>query len=104
MRQYILGAKLVTLVVWTVVCLGAYALLDLLGDGLIRHSDVLPAEPEAIELLSWLLALFQKIGFGLIIGVWLLGLIVILVIGWIARRFAGPERRLPGLPRTGDRR
>ncbi|WP_119460995.1 hypothetical protein [Rhodospirillaceae bacterium SYSU D60014] len=105
MRRYILGAKLVTLAVWTVVCLGAYVLLNLVGDGLIRHLDALPVGPEEIEFVSWLLALFQQIGFGLVIGVWLFGAVVILVVGWIARRFAsGPEQRLPDSSRMGDRR
>src|SRR3546814_16285473 len=83
MRRYFLGEKLVTLVIWTVVCLGAYGLLNLVGDGLIRHSDALPVGPEEIEFVSWLLNLFQQVGFGLIIGVWLLGAAVILVVGWI---------------------
>lgn len=91
----ILGVKLVAVGIWTAVCFGAYALLNLVGDALIRHSDAVPVAPEGVAFVSWLLAVFQTVGFGLVIGVWILGVILILLIGWIARRLAPPSR-LPG--------
>jgi hypothetical protein len=90
-RRIILGTKLVILALWTAICFGAYALLNLIGDAVIRHSDTVPVAPEGVAFVSWLLGLFQTVGFGLVVGVWVLGVIVVLFIGWIAHRLA-PRR------------
>jgi len=78
-RRIILGTKLVILALWTAICFGAYALLNLIGDAVIRHSDTVPVAPEGVAFVSWLLGLFQTVGFGLVVGVWVLGVIVVLL-------------------------
>jgi hypothetical protein len=88
MNRKIIGIKAIVLVFWTIIAFGIYALIDLVGDVAIRNADLIPLPPEGLELASWLLLATQKIGFGLMIVVWLSGAIAIMAAGLLLRRFA----------------
>lgn len=88
MTRVILGAKAVLLVIWTILAFGAYFAINLVGDLLIRNADVVPVPPEGLELISWLLLAAQKIGFGVVVAVWLIGAAIIVAVGLLARRAA----------------
>jgi hypothetical protein len=88
MRKAILGIKAVVLLLWTIIAFGIYGLVNLVGDVAIKHADLIPIPPEALALASWLLLATQKIGFGLVIGIWLVGVIAIVAAGLLLRRLA----------------
>ena len=88
MKQAILGVKAVLLLLWTVLAFGAYAVVNLVGDLLIRNVDIVPVPPEGLELISWLLLAAQKIGFGAVVVAWLFGAVLIVAIGLLAQRAA----------------
>lgn len=82
MRLFILLA----LVLWSLLAVGAWALLAGPGDGLIGWLASLIGDPQAAGWAAWLLNIGQSLGFGLIVIVWLLGAIGLLVFGGLARR------------------
>ena len=88
MKRAILGAKAILLLLWTALAFGAYAAVNLVGDLIIRNADILPVPPEGLELISWLLLAAQKISFGAVVVVWLVGAVAIVAIGLLARRAA----------------
>jgi hypothetical protein len=89
----ILGIKVAALLIWTALSLGAYMLIDVFGDAALRNADILPLGPRGLELLSGVLAFLQKMGLGFIVFLWLCGVTVILLIGWMVHRLARRRER-----------
>lgn len=94
-------------ILWTVIGLGlivwsglAWFLHSLIGWGgsvANNNVDVLTPSPEAVEWLSWLTVFGTDVGEWFVVGVWGLGVLLALVVG-----FAG-TRLLPNLAKLSQR-
>ena len=86
------GKRLVTRIqwvlvaIWTALSLGAYAVVNVIGDALIRNSDQLAGDPETVVFIFNSLDVLQKTGFGLILASWAVGTLIVLAVGWLIRR------------------
>lgn len=93
MRRAILGVKLVLLLVWTALAFGLYGALNLLGGLIEQSAGMVPLPAEGLDVFSWLLQAAQAVGFGVVVIVWLVGAVVIVVLGLLARRLAAERWR-----------
>jgi hypothetical protein len=84
--------RLILIVLWSGLAWGIYALVNLVGDGLIRNADLLPLGPYELELLSAVMLFVQKFGFAAVIALWAIGVLAILAVGWLARRAIAARR------------
>jgi hypothetical protein len=104
---HLLGVMCLKRILWTVIGLGlivwsglAWFLHSLIGWGgsvANNNVDVLTPSPEAVEWLSWLTLFGTGVGEWFVVGVWGLGVLLALVVG-----FAG-TRLLPNLAKLSQR-
>jgi hypothetical protein len=80
----------ILIVLWSLLALGAWALLAGPGEGLIGwlagQIGGQLNDPQAAGWAEWLLQIAQTLGYGLIVVVWLVGIVALLVFGGLARR------------------
>ncbi len=79
LRRTILGVKLFTLVVWTLLCWGVWLILEFAATILSWVGA------GAIPPLEWTIGVIQAIGGGAITVVWLIGAVLILAFGLAVR-------------------
>jgi hypothetical protein len=87
-------ARIISLVVgiavafWSLLSLGSYLVVNVVGGSLSRHADSLFAQPETVVFMADLFRFFTTLGLGAVVVVWALGTAALLATGWIARRLA----------------
>jgi hypothetical protein len=84
-RQFVTRIQWVAVAIWTAMNLAAYALVNWIGDTVIRNSDQLAADADTVVTIFESLSFLQGLGFGLIAASWALGTLFILAVGWLAR-------------------
>jgi len=93
MKIFIWIMALVLLVPWSGAVWLSYALVDVSGDWMSANADLLVAEPQAVETLSWLGRTFASVGESVIIGVWALGALSVAGIAWMLCKLVDYHRR-----------
>ena len=74
--------------VWSVVSLGTYFIVRLIGGSLSRNADAYFGTPELVVFMADTFGFFTTIGLGAVIVLWLAGTAALLASGWLARRIA----------------
>jgi len=78
-----------TILVWSLLSLGAWALFSLGGDFMYNQLDwIFGGNPDVVPVAGAIFRFFQNLGLGLVFVVWALGSLVVWVAGAILRRLA----------------
>ena len=85
MSKLITAFVLALILTWTLLSLGAWAVVGVGGDLLRAAADWTASDAPAI---GHIFSLLQGLGFGVVIVVWAVGTVALSVIGLITRRFA----------------
>ena len=85
-KQFINRVQWVVVAIWTALNLIGYALVNWIGDALIRNSDQLAPDADTVVMIFESLSFLQGLGFGLIAATWAVGTLFILGMGWLAKR------------------
>jgi hypothetical protein len=88
MQKLVFIVTVTTLLVWSGVAWLAYTLIRLGGQAVASNADVLPADPEFVELASWIAVFGTGVGEWIIIIVWAAVAAVpavILALGFVAK-------------------
>jgi hypothetical protein len=72
--------------VWTLGLWGVYALLGLSDEGLRAGSSLFEVDPRTLEWITSFVGGTQQLGAVLLIIVWVLGVLVLVIGSWLARR------------------
>jgi Zn-dependent protease with chaperone function len=72
--------------VWTLGLWGVYALLGLGDEGLRAGSSLFEVDPRTLEWISSFVGGTQQLGGVLLIIVWVLGVLLLVIGSWLARR------------------
>jgi hypothetical protein len=89
----------IAVAVWSFLAWAAYQLVGLSGNALASNADILPVDPETIELVSGLAALGGQVGEWVVVVSWALVAGFILLVGFIVTRFLPDRRRSVTFPR-----
>ena len=87
MKTLIWGLTAILIALWSLVAWAAHALLGAGGQLAANNADLIPADPLAIEWISWLANSGTGLGEWLIIVLWGFVSLVIFAIGFVATRF-----------------
>lgn len=85
MQKLVFIVTVTALLVWSGVAWLAYTLIRLGGQAVASNADVLPADPEFVELASWLAVFGTGVGEWIVIIVWAAAATVILALGFVAK-------------------
>ena len=85
MQKLIFIVTVTALMVWSGVAWLAYTLIRLAGQAVASNADVLPADPEFVEVASWLAVFGTGLGEWIVIIVWAVAAAVILALGFVAK-------------------
>lgn len=85
MSKLITAFIIASILAWTLLSLGAWAIVSISGDLLRALADWTASDAPA---LGQIFSLLQGLGFGVVIAVWAVGTAVLSVIGLVAWRFA----------------
>jgi hypothetical protein len=85
LKGLVSGAKLIILLIWSLFSWGLYALIHLFGNLFIRNADLVTTDPESVEAISNALHHVRDFGLGITFTIWLVGAVIILIIGGITR-------------------
>lgn len=83
---------LVSLVVWSLLALGANGLVEWAGDLMLPHADIFTGHPETVAWIGWAIALASDLGGWLIAAVWGLGVLALLAVFWLLPRWFAARR------------
>jgi hypothetical protein len=86
MRTLIWGVTAIVIGLWSLVAWAAHALLGVGGQLAATNADLIPADPLAIEWISWLANSGTGLGEWLIVAVWAFVSLVIFALGFVATR------------------
>jgi hypothetical protein len=77
------------ILLWSLLSLGAWALLSFGGDLIYRQLDwMFGGDPNVVPAAAALFRFFQNLGLGLVLVVWALGTFFVWIVGTIMRRIA----------------
>lgn len=93
MKIFIWIMAFVVLVPWSGAVWLSYALVDVSGNWMSANADMLAAEPQAVETLSWLGRTLAGVGESVILGVWALGALSVAGIAWMLCKLVDYYRR-----------
>jgi hypothetical protein len=93
MKILIWVIALIVLTPWTAGAWVAYMLVDVSGHWMSGNADMLVAEPEVVETLSWLARLMAGVGETVIIAVWAIGAASVSLVAWMCGRLVDRQRR-----------
>ena len=85
MEKLVIIVTVTALLVWSGVAWIAYTLIRLGGQAVASNADILPADPEFVELASWLAVFGTGVGEWIVIIVWAAIAAVILALGFAAK-------------------
>ena len=85
MQKLVFIVTVTALLVWSGVAWLAYTLIRLGGQAVASNADVLPADPEFVELASWLAVFGTGVGEWIVIIVWAAVAAVILALGFVVK-------------------
>ena len=85
MQKLVFVVTVTALLVWSGVAGLAYTLIRLGGQAVASNADVLPADPEFVELESWLAVFGTGVGEWIVIIVWAAVAAVILALGFVVK-------------------
>lgn len=89
MVRFITFLTIAAIALWTLLSLGVWTVLSLGGDLVHSHLDSLfRGDPDAVPIASGIFRFFQTLGLGLIFIIWLGGVAVIWLCGFVLRRIA----------------
>ncbi|MEN3977178.1 hypothetical protein [Emcibacter sp. SYSU 3D8] len=97
MKIFIWIVAMIVLVPWSGAVWLSYALVDISGDWVSGNADLLAAEPQVVETVSWLGRTLAGVGETVIIVIWSLGVLSISVIAWGLCRLVDYNRRTTSL-------
>lgn len=93
MKIFIWVVALILLVPWSGGAWLAYALVDVSGDWMSGNADMLAAEPQVVETVSWLGRMLAGVGETVIIVVWALGVLSVSAVAWVFCRLVDSNRK-----------
>jgi hypothetical protein len=82
MRKLIWPLIALGLAIWSLIAWFAYAVIRWGGNIVSSNADQIPVEPEAVELFSWLAVFGTDILQWLVVGVWAIGAVIALGLGF----------------------
>jgi hypothetical protein len=82
---------------WSLMAWGAHALLGLGGNAISSNVDIVPVDPEIVEWLSWVSIFGANVGEWLVVAIWVVGMIAILGLGFIAAKLIGSRNAISRL-------
>ncbi|MGE0667945.1 MAG: hypothetical protein AB7O49_15420 [Sphingomonadales bacterium] len=97
MKFLIWFLALLILAPWTGGAWLTWALVDFSGNWLSGNADMLAAEPEVVESLSWLARVASGLGETVIIVIWAIGTAIVAGLAWALGRMVDRDRRLKAL-------
>lgn len=74
--------------VWSLISLGTYLVVNVIGGSLSRNADAFFGSPEMVVFMSDAFRFFTTLGLGAVVVIWLLGVAAIAAAGWMVRRIA----------------
>jgi hypothetical protein len=93
MRKLIWAIVVIALVIWSGLAWLIHSLVGFGGGLAANNADIVSNAPEAVEWLNWIALFGTGVGEWLVIGVWGLGAVALLILGFagntILRRFPG---------------
>ena len=95
MRKLVWFITFVVLAVWSAIAWIAHAVVGVGGNLAASNADLLPADPEVVELVSWLAQFGAGAGEWLIAAIWAVVSAVLLAIGFIVTRLLPRFKSLP---------
>lgn len=108
MKVFIWIVALIVLAPWSGAVWLSYALVDVSGDWMSANADLLAAEPQVVETLSWFGRTVAGVGEAVIIAVWALGVLSVSAMAWGLCKLVDYHRRTtlqwhPDDPRAAGR-
>ena len=85
MQKLVFIVTVTALLVWSGVAWLAHTLIRLGGQAVANNADVMPADPEFVELASWLAVFGTGVGEWIVIIVWAAVAAVILALGFVVK-------------------
>jgi hypothetical protein len=86
MKKIVWGVVAVGLMLWSALAWVVHSLVGWGGSLASGNVDVLTPHPEAVEWLSWLAILGTDVSEWIVIGIWGLGVIFALILGFVGTR------------------
>ena len=83
---------LVSLVVWSLLALGAHGLVGWAGDMMLRQADFFTGHAETVAWIGWAVALANDLGGWIVVAIWGLGVLGMIVGFWLLRRWSASRR------------
>lgn len=93
MKIFIWIMALLVLAPWSGAVWLSWALVDVSGDWMSANADLLVAEPQMVESLSWLGRTLAGVGEAMILAVWALGVLTVWLIAWMLCKLVDYHRR-----------
>jgi hypothetical protein len=86
--------------IWSVIAWGAHVLIGIAGNTASSNADLIPVDPETVELVSWLATLGTSLGEWVVITIWAIVSLALLGFGYVgARLVAKRSQRVINDPR-----
>lgn len=76
---------------WSGLAWAAYQVVDWGGQIVSNNVDIVTPHPESVEWLSWFARFGSNVGESLVVGVWAVGVVIAIGLGFVGSRL------LPGL-------
>jgi hypothetical protein len=86
MRKLVWALIGVGLVIWSALAWLAYGIIHWGGNVASGNMDQISVDPESVELLSWLAVFGTDLAQWIIIGVWGLGVVVAVGLGFLGQK------------------
>lgn len=89
MARAISSFAFVIILLWSLLSLGAWAVLSMGGDLIYRQLDWLfGGNPDIVPAAAAIFRFFQNLGLGLVVALWAIGALAIWVVAAVLRRLA----------------
>ena len=76
----------VAIVIWTVLSIGGYTIINMSAQWMTQNADVVSAHPDITSWLVWGLDLVRDVGAIVVIGVWAIVSLTIVLFAWLLQR------------------
>lgn len=93
MKTVIWLLALLIIAPWTGGAWLTWTLVDVSGNWLSGNADMLAAEPQVVESLSWLARVAAGMGEAIIFIIWAIGTAIIAGLAWALTRLVDSDRR-----------
>lgn len=89
MTRAISSFAFVIILLWSLLSLGAWAMLSMGGDLIYRQLDWLfGGNPDIVPAAAAVFRFFQNLGLGLVVAIWAIGALAVWVVAAVLRRLA----------------